>query len=184
MKYGGPVALGVFGFVLLLFIGLSLGVGVLGVLMIIGAVAWTFRMAPKCPSCHRPWTLQQVSTEIVGQQRGFGLVTRIETHTGQVGNQATSNVVRRQERAPIITSTIRINYVCRRCKKPTFKQYVQSKEDFTPQPSPRSAPVIVNVQAAQAPKPQTFLHCRYCGALNPSEAVGAGMHCTSCGATL
>ena len=47
-----------------------------------------------------------------------------------------------------------------------------------------AAPVIVNVQAAQAPPPQSFLHCRYCGALNPAQNVGAGMRCSSCGAML
>jgi len=47
-----------------------------------------------------------------------------------------------------------------------------------------AAPVIVNVQAAQAPPPQSFLHCRYCGALNPAQNVGSGMRCTNCGAAL
>lgn len=184
MKYGGPVALGVLGFLLLLFIGVSLAVGILGILMILGAATWAYSTGTKCPSCGRRWTLQKVSTKVLNQQRGFGLVTRVETHTGRIGDQATSNVIRRQERAPIITTTIRANFVCRHCKRPAFKDYTQTQEDFSPPPTPQRPPVVVNVQAAQAPKPETYLHCRFCGALNQPKIVGSGMRCGSCGAAL
>lgn len=60
----------------------------------------------------------------------------------------------------------------------------ETREDFSPQTTAQHAPVVVNVQAAHAQQPQTFLHCRYCGTLNPSQNVGARMRCTSCGAAL
>jgi ribosomal protein L44E len=180
----GPWVLGFLGFVFLLFIGIVLALGIIGILMILGAGAWAYSDAPKCPSCHWPWTLRQVSRKVVSQQRGFGVVTRSETHVGTIGNQSTSNVVQRQERAPTVTSTIRVDFVCRHCGKPAFKQFATTQEDFAPRPAQHAPQVVVNVNAPPTPKPQTFLHCRYCGALNPSENVGRAMHCLSCGATL
>ena len=56
---------------------------------------------------------------------------------------------------------------------------------YGPQYGGQVAPVIVNVAAPQAPPPQTFLHCRHCGALQPTGGpAGQSVHCTSCGATL
>lgn len=57
-----------------------------------------------------------------------------------------------------------------------------------PAPSPpasyHGAPVVVNVQAPQAAPPQSFLHCRYCGALTPAGAAQGAMKCSGCGAAL
>jgi ribosomal protein L37AE/L43A len=176
--------LGLIGLLFLVFIGLNLGVGLFGFLLIVLAGLWTYGVAPKCPSCHWPWTLKQVSTRVVAQQRGYGLVTRVETHSGRVGDQATSSVVRRQERVPTVTATVQIDYVCAHCKKQSFKQYTRTSEDFTPPAPVRAAPVVVNVNQAAAPPPQTFLHCRHCGTLNQSQRVAGAMRCASCGAAL
>lgn len=180
----GPWVLGFFGIVFIFLTGVVPDLGILGILMLLGAVGWAYSEAPKCPSCHWPWTLKQVSRKVVSQQRGSGVVTRTETHVGSVGNQQTTNVVRREERAPTVSSTIRVDYTCRHCNKPAFKQFVQTREDFSPRHAPQGTPVTINVNAPQTPQPQTFLHCRHCGSLNPSQNVGSGMRCSSCGASL
>lgn len=185
MVSAAVIGLAAFGVILLLIGILYWPIAVFGVLLIFVAFFWAYSEAEKCPSCGRPWTLRQTNSEVVGQQRGYGLINRFETHSGYVGNQPTSSVVQRQERGPVVWTTTRVNYVCSHCGKPAFKQYVQAQEDFSSIPAHHAPPVVVNVQAAQAPPPQTFLHCRYCGALQPTGGpAGQAIHCTSCGATL
>lgn len=184
MVSAGPIGLGVFGGVLLLFGIVFWPLALVGGLFILLAFVWAYVAAEKCPSCGRPWTLRQTSSEVVGQQRGYGLVNRVETQSGYVGRQRTSQVVQRQERVPVVNSTIRVSYVCSHCGKPAVKQIVRSQEDFSPTPVSQVSPVVVNVQAPQAPPPQTFLHCRYCGALNPTQNFSKGVRCLSCGAAL
>jgi hypothetical protein len=152
----------------------------IGLILLIGGLLWAVSAAPKCPLCHWPWTIRKVSSQVVGQERAFGLVTRTRRRYGT----KSSSVTYRQVRVPTINSTIREDYVCSHCRKPSFKQFVRSQEDFSPRRAAQGASLVVNVNAPTSSKPQTYLHCRYCGALNPSENVGAGMHCTSCGAVL
>ncbi|MCI4346612.1 MAG: hypothetical protein L3K07_07695 [Thermoplasmata archaeon] len=50
-----------------------------------------------------------------------------------------------------------------------------------PPPTPQGQ-VVVHVQAPSAP--QSFLHCHYCGALNPMGQGHGAAKCSGCGATL
>ena len=166
-----------FGVLLLLFISVSLILGLFGLLFILGGGVWVYESAPKCPSCGWPWTLKKVSTEVVGQQRGMGLVTRVETHVGRVGDQSTSNVVRRQERAPVVSSTVRINLVCSHCHKSAFKQFVETREDFSP-PAARP-PVLVREIHREVQKEVLKVPCRFCKTLvDPIRQ----QKCPNCGA--
>jgi hypothetical protein len=185
MTSTAPWGLIILGFILLLLIGVSAVVGLLGLLfMLIGGV-WVYAAAPKCPSCRWPYTLHEVSRTIAARERAFGIVNRVETHSGHVGEQSMGTVIRRQERAPIVRETIRVNYVCSRCKRPAFKEYVQTKEDFSIPPAPSGpgqphSPVTVNVNQAPAPPPPPLImrRCGHCGTVYPE----ARLKCPNCGA--
>jgi hypothetical protein len=185
----GPWVLLAFGFLLLLIGVVSLGVGLFGLLLMFFGGLWLYSEAQKCPSCHWPWTLRESSRATIAQQRGFGIVTRVETHSGRVGNTPTEKVVQRQERVPVVISTIRVDYVCSHCGKASNRQFQQQAEDFGPAPSPPAPvvrgygpvqPVTVNVnQAAAAPSPpQIMRRCHYCNAVYPESRL----KCPNCGA--
>lgn len=165
------------GFVLASLFWISWGLTVLGVLLIILALAWKFEIwywfGEKCPACRRGGTIREVSRQIVAQQRGFGITTRTEKHTGYVGRQPTSTTVQRQERVPTVTSTVQVNYVCRVCRKPAYKQYVTQQEDFSPTTTaPTTFVREVHREILKVP-------CKYCGTLlDPVRQ----QHCASCGA--
>lgn len=127
---------------------------------------------------------QGLVTQIV---RGKRLVTLVDVRLDQL-----SNVYR--DKPLLGRATLRIDAFGRshtfrvRDAEAWANTIARARQSVPPQGAPyagQGAPVVVNVQAAPPPPPpQTFLHCRYCGALNPAQNVGAGMRCTSCGATL
>lgn len=51
-------------------------------------------------------------------------------------------------------------------------------------PDAVGTPVVVNVQAPHGTMPQSFLHCRYCGALTPAGTGPGAAKCSGCGAML
>lgn len=127
---------------------------------------------------------QGLVTQIV---RGKRLVTVMDLRLDQLSN------VHRDK--PLLgRATLRIDALGRyhtfkvRDAEAWTNSIARARQSVSSQGAPyaaQGASVVVNVQAAPPPPPpQTFLHCRYCGALNPAQNVGTGMRCTSCGATL
>ena len=128
---------------------------------------------------------QGLVTQIV---RGKRLVTLVDIRLDQLSN------VHRDK--PLLgRPTLRIeglgkNFTFRVRDADHWTNAIMSARQNIPAPyaSPygtHAAPVIVNVAAPQAATPQTYLHCRHCGALQPTGGPGGqSVHCTSCGARL
>jgi hypothetical protein len=74
-----------------------------------------------------------------------------------------------------------------------WRQAIADGRAALPPPGPAAhgpAPVVVNVHLPPAPAPgtgtppPTYLHCRFCGALNVASTTPGSLRCGGCGATL
>lgn len=128
---------------------------------------------------------QGLVTQIV---RGRRLVTLVDLRLDQL-----SNVHRDKPllgRAALRIDALGHSYSFRVRDADAWASAIMRARQSAPSPytSPyggHAAPVIVNVTAPHAAAPQAFLHCRYCGAIQPiGGPAGQAVHCTSCGATL
>lgn len=175
--YVVPIVFFMIGVVLLLLIGLSLAAGLIGLLLLLFGMLSAYAIADKCPTCHWPWTLKESSRSIVNQERGFGLVSRMEARRGYVGDVETGEIVERQERVPFVTSTIQISYICSHCSHSSSKQYVEKKEDFSAAAS--APPTLIREVHREVRREVLRIPCPYCGTLvDPIRE----RKCPNCGA--
>jgi hypothetical protein len=138
-----------------------------------------YEAAPKCPFCGQPNTLQEKSRTIVGQTKGFGMVERVEKHTGIYGDPSRTKEIRRQERVPTVTTSTRIEYVCSYCMKSSTRDFTATIEDFSREARPSSSAdqrLTINIPP---PPPQIMRRCTYCKAI---YAEGR-LTCPKCGAS-
>ena len=84
----------------------------LGVLLVLVGLLWVYSAAPKCPHCHWPYARYERSRTVIDRKSGYGVVDRVETHRGLYGDPAKTKEIRRQERAPTITSVVRVELGC------------------------------------------------------------------------
>jgi len=145
-----------------------------GVIYVIG-----YFSRKKCPSCGVRGTIAAAGTEVVKTEKAFGLVTRMETSTTKkrdnrgrmVNENATSQ---RQERVPVVRTTLRTTYKCGRCGYSYATESVSEKEDFSRAEEPsKEKTVIVQKEVVKVP-------CKYCGTLNEVTQ----RTCSNCGAAI
>ncbi len=151
-----------------------------GVLFLLLAVLAYYYTRPRCPSCGARGTTKLSGTEVIKQERAFGIITRKETvtkkKTDASGQAVNEDIVRkREERAPVLRTTTRYNYACSRCGRATFKDVVTQAEDFsrTEEPPPGQT-VIIQKEIVKVP-------CKFCGTLNE---IATAKTCSNCGAAL
>lgn len=142
-----------------------------------------YEAAPKCPYCQAPNTMQEKSRKVLSQTKGYGMVDRVETHLGVYGDPSKTKVIRRQERVPIVISTMLVEGTCSYCGRTANTNLTITEEDFSrelpppPPPTDGSARgVTVNIPA---PPPQIMRRCAHCAAVYPE----ASLRCPSCGAS-
>jgi DNA-directed RNA polymerase subunit RPC12/RpoP len=79
--------------------------------------------------------------------------------------------VNRQERVPVVRTTVRQHYQCLQCSHSWFRDTVSQEEDFSP-PGQNQSTVVVSREVLRIP-------CRFCGTLiDPIQS----MTCPKCGA--
>ncbi len=120
------IVLIVLGAVLLLAYGLGL------IFLVPGIILWYYGRE-RCPYCKLRGTIRPGRSEIIAQDRGFGIVTRTDTVTGRVGRERQRSRVQRQERVPVVRTTTRVAYQCIACRQFVgSKNYNSESEDFSP----------------------------------------------------
>lgn len=144
------------------------------------AIGSFYYLTPRCASCGARGSVRSAGSEVIKEERAYGIVTRKETVTkkktdsqGRVVDEDT--VHQREERAPVIRRTVRMNYVCSKCGNKTSRTVVTQEEDFSVRDGPPSAQtVIIQKEVVKVP-------CRYCGALND---IATQRTCANCGAVI
>lgn len=144
---------------------------------ILGIAVWYFS-TPKCPQCGRRGNYMLAGTKVLGEEHTFGIVTRKTMTTrnrrGRNGRTRYEDVTTREERAPVIRTTTRYTYACKKCGRTTFTDKVTQQEDFSrgEESSPQQT-VVVQKEIVKVP-------CKYCGVLNEITA----RTCSNCGAAI
>jgi DNA-directed RNA polymerase subunit M/transcription elongation factor TFIIS len=152
-------------FFIVLFIGLLYTVG--------------YYKREKCPSCGSRGTIALDRSEVLKTERAYGIVTRTESTTnrrrdsqGKIVNEESTS--EREERAPIVRTTSREYYKCRKCGHSYSRESVDEEEDFSRNEEPSKEKVIIEREVVKVP-------CKYCGTL--SDPV-RNSTCPKCGAKL
>ncbi len=133
----------------------------------------------KCPSCGARDTIGLLGSEVVKTEKAYGLVDRMDTTTTrrrnrQGGTTKEESTTTRQERAPIIRTTTRTTYHCRKCGYNYSRESVDEEEDFARDETPSGKEtVILQKEIVKVP-------CRYCGTLNEVTR----RTCSNCGASI
>ena len=167
--------------VLLMFISFFF-VPALGVLMLVGLIVAgvVYYRRPKCGACGARGTISQSGTEVVSSVPGFGIVTRTDTITTDKRRSSGSSTevshVKRQERVPTVTNTIRTYYKCSKCANTTYRDAVTQVEDFSRSGNEQEPTTVKQTTVIQ--KEVLKVPCKYCGTLlDPVRE----RYCTSCG---
>jgi hypothetical protein len=170
------------GVVVLLMIASFIFVPALGVLILIGLIVAgaIYYGRPKCGSCGARGTISQSGTEVVSSVLGFGIVMRTDTITTDKhrspGSSTEVSHVKRQERVPTVTKTVRTYYRCSKCANTTYRDAVTQVEDFS-RSGLEQAPATVK-ETTVIQKEVLKVPCRYCGTLlDPIR----DRYCTGCG---
>lgn len=159
--------------IILVLIGLATAVYGIGILLLIIGVLLIIadQRRLKCPNCRTRGRLAPIRSELLKEQRGFGLVTRADRIQTQRGRQQENTVIRRQERVPMIRRTVRTFYKCGACSAESWVDRTTEAEDFSP-PQPEIRTVIER-QVVKIP-------CKYCrNLISPDEN-----RCSYCGGKL
>jgi DNA-directed RNA polymerase subunit RPC12/RpoP len=120
------VILIILGAILLLAYGIGL------IFLVPGILIWYYSRE-KCPYCNARGRIRPVKSEIIRQERGYGIVTRTDIVRGRVGNQRQRSSVSRQERVPVVTTTTRVSYQCSNCQRIRgTRDFTAQAEDFSP----------------------------------------------------
>lgn len=155
----------------------SLGIALLAVLLLAGAV---YYRRPKCGYCGARGQVTRTSFEVVNREQAYGIITRTDTVTksrrlsdGTAARDVTH--VNRQERVPIVRTTTRTHYQCMNCRNTWFRDTVGEAEDFSVrEQAPQKETVVIQREVVKVP-------CKYCGMLvDPVRDA----KCPSCGANL
>ena len=162
------IVLIVLGVVLLLAYGLGL------IFIVPGILLWYYGRE-RCPYCKLRGTMRPGRSEIIAQDRGFGIVTRTDTVTGRVGRERQRSTVQRQERVPVVRTTTRVAYQCTACHQFVgSKNYYSESEDFSP---PQQQTIVQREVQREVLK----VPCKYCKALlDPIREK----KCPNCGAVV
>ncbi|HWY28408.1 MAG TPA: hypothetical protein VNW25_04020 [Candidatus Sulfotelmatobacter sp.] len=160
----------VLGAILLFAYGLGL------IFLIPGILLWYYGQE-KCPSCKARGKLRSGRTDLVNQQRGFGIVTRTDVVSGKVGNRRQRSTVQRQERVPVVGTTTRVFYQCSACQRFVgSRDYYTEQEDF----SPPQQQTIVQREFQREVTERVLITCAHCGNRSPQGTP----RCPNCGANL
>jgi len=160
----------VLGAILLFAYGLGL------IFLIPGILLWYYGQE-KCPSCKARGKLRPARTDLVSQQRGFGIVTRTDVVTGKVGNEQQRSTVQRQERVPVVGTTTRVFYQCSACQRFVgSRDYYTQQEDFSPPPQQ----TIIQREFQREVTERVLITCAHCGNRYPQGTP----RCANCGAGL
>src|SRR5436309_263399 len=100
------IVLIVIGAILLVAYGLGL------ILLVPGILLYWYYGKEQCPYCKARGKLRAGRTDMVSQERGFGIVTRTDLVTGRVGQELQNSSIRRQERVPMVRTVTRVAYQC------------------------------------------------------------------------
>ena len=174
------------GVVVLVMLVSFIFVPALGVLILIGLIVAgaVYYGRPKCGRCGARGTVFQSGTEVVRSVPGFGLVTRTDTITTDKhrSSGASSNEVsqvKRQERVPTMTNTVRTYYKCSSCANTTYRDTVTQVEDFSRSGNEQAPTMVKETTVIQ--KEVLKVPCKYCGTLlDPVQE----RYCTSCGSPI
>src|SRR6266571_3540589 len=156
--------------IIFVFIGLItavFGIGILLLILGIILIIWDQRR-PKCPNCQTRGQLATTRSEVLNEERGFGIVTRQDRVQTQRGGQQENSVVSRQERVPIIRRTVRTYYRCGACGRDSWVDSVNQAEDFSPpQPVMRER----EIREREVITKEVLVQCRSCGARYPQGTL-------------
>ncbi len=159
--------------IILVLIGLVTavyGIGILFLILGLPLIVWD-QQRPKCPNCKSRGQLVPIRSEMLKEERAFGIVTRKDRIQTYRGGQQENTVVRRQERVPIVRRTARTHYKCRACGTDARVDRTTETEDFSP-PLPETR-TIIERQVVKIP-------CKYCrNLISPDEN-----RCSYCGGKL
>ncbi len=142
-------------------------------------ISWYY-LQDRCPSCRTRGSMRAAGSEVINQERAYGIVTRHETTTRK--NRDSNGRVRyedetttRQERAPIVKATVRYSFKCKRCGAMTYRDRHKQWEDFSRDEEPaKEKTIIIQKEVVKVP-------CKYCGALNE---IATQKTCSNCGAVI
>jgi len=162
------IVLIVLGVVLLLAYGIGL------IFLVPGILLWYYGRE-RCPHCKVRGRIRPGRSEIISQERAYGIVTRTDTVTGRVGRERRRSTVRRQERVPVVRTTTRVAYQCAACQQFVgSKNYYSESEDFSP---PQQQTIIQREVQREVLK----VPCKYCRTLlDPIREK----KCPNCGAVV
>ena len=120
------------GFILIILGGILVVVQGLGLIFVILGLVVYYYGREQCPYCKVRGKIRGGRSDIVNQERGFGLVTRTEHAQGRVGRHVQQSMITRQERVPVVNRVTRVEYVCTNCQKPIgTKDFFSQQEDFS-----------------------------------------------------
>ncbi|MGD0145830.1 MAG: hypothetical protein ABSB53_03140 [Nitrososphaerales archaeon] len=152
---------------------------VYAVFFVILAMLAYYYLTPKCLACGARGTTKLTGSEVIKQEKAYGIVTRKETvtkrRTGKQGVTKEETVRKREERVPVIRKTIRLHYTCSHCRKTSFRDVARQEEDFSrSEELPPGQTVIIQKEIVKVP-------CKFCGTLNE---IATAKTCSNCGAAL
>jgi len=157
----------------------------LGVLILIGLIVAgaVYYGRSKCGRCGARGTISLGGTEVVSSVPGFGIVTRTDTITTDKhrssGSSNEVSQVKRQERVPTVTNTVRTYYKCSSCANTTYRDTVTQVEDFSRSGNEQTQTMVKETTVIQ--KEVLKVPCKYCGTLlDPVRE----RYCTSCGSSV
>jgi len=161
------IVLIILGVVLLVFYGL-------GLIFLVPGVLLYYYGREQCPYCKVRGKIRVGRSDLVSQERGFGLVTRTEVAQGRVGRRIQQSTITRQERVPVVNTTTKVEYVCTNCQRLVgSRNYYNQREDF-------SAPEQTVVQR-EIQREVLRIPCKYCRTLlDPVR----DRNCPRCGAVV
>ncbi|HZY94089.1 MAG TPA: hypothetical protein VFE98_04405 [Candidatus Bathyarchaeia archaeon] len=146
----------------------------LGLLFLIPGILLYYYGRERCQYCKVRGKIRAGRSDLVSQQRGFGLVTRTEVAQGRVGRRVQQSTITRQERVPVVNTTTRVDYVCTNCQHVIgSRDYYNQREDFSP---PEQTVVQREIEREVLRIP-----CKYCRTLlDPIREK----NCPNCGAVV
>lgn len=166
------IVLIVIGAVLLVAYGLGL------ILLVPGILLYAYYGKDQCPRCKARGKLRIGRTDIVNQERGFGIVTRTDRVSGMLGSEVQSSTIQRQERVPMVRTVTRVEYQCAACLQFVgFRDFYNEQEDFALRPQ---QPTIVQREFQREVTERVLITCRHCGNRYPQGTP----QCANCGARL
>lgn len=166
------IVLMVIGAILLVAYGLGL------ILLVPGILLYAYYGKDQCPYCKARGKLRAGRTDIVSQDRGFGIVTRTDRVNGILGSEVQSSTIQRQERVPMVRTLTRVEYQCTACRQFVgSRDFYSEQEDFAAR---IQQPTIVQREFQREVTERVLITCPHCGNRYPQGTP----QCANCGARL